>query len=47
MNPLGLQASRFVVASTDAESVVGFGQVVPHGSDSAELRSLYVKPEHR
>ena len=47
MNPLGLQASRFVIACTEAEPVVGFGQVVPQDSDSAELRSLFVKPEYR
>lgn len=47
MNPIGLNPNRFIIASSSDDPVVGFGQLVPHGSDTSELRSLFVKPEHR
>ena len=49
MNPLGLQAQRFVVAE-DSESgrFLGCGQLAPLGSPHVlELRSLIVEPESR
>ncbi len=52
MNPLGLAAQRFVVA-TDASdgAVLGFGQLEPKpsGKDAQflELRTMVVKEEHR
>jgi len=47
MNPVGLKPERFIIASSPEDPVVGFGQLLEHGKDSSELRSLFVKPEHR
>jgi hypothetical protein len=48
MNPLGLDPLRFTVACTeDGEFIAGFGQLVQHGDKICELRSLYVREEHR
>ena len=49
MNPLGIQHSRFIVASDAAGATLGFGQIreLGGGGELWELASLYVQEEHR
>ena len=47
MNPIGLDPTRFTVATTEAGEIAGFGQLTPHTDDISELRSLFVVKEHR
>lgn len=47
MNPLGLDATRFRVAVAEGGEIAGFGQLLPHNDAISELRSLYVRKEHR
>lgn len=52
MNPLGLAAERFVVATSKSSGkLLGFGQLEPKQSAQdaqfLELRTMIVKPEYR
>lgn len=52
MNPLGLAAERFVVATSKSSgNLLGFGQLEPKPSAEdaqfLELRTMIVKPEYR
>jgi N-acetylglutamate synthase-like GNAT family acetyltransferase len=47
INPLGLDWRRFILAVTPAGSMIGCGQVKPHGDGSRELASIAVVPEWR
>ena len=52
MNPLGLAAERFVVATSNSSgNLLGFGQLEPKPSAQdtqfLELRTMIVKPEYR
>ncbi len=52
MNPLGLAAQRFVVATDPSDgAMLGFGQLEPKPSEKdvqfLELRTMVVKAEHR
>ncbi len=52
MNPLGLAAERFVVATSKSSgNLLGFGQLEPKPSAQdtqfLELRTMIVKPEYR
>ena len=52
MNPLGLAAERFVVATSKSSgNLLGFGQLEPKPSAQDtqffELRTMIVKPEYR
>ena len=42
INPFGLKWSRFVLAVTGDDEMVGCGQVKPHGDGSRELASIAV-----
>lgn len=46
INPTSLQWPRFVVAEEDG-SIVGVGQIKPHGDGSRELASIAVIPERQ
>jgi N-acetylglutamate synthase-like GNAT family acetyltransferase len=47
INPTGLDWKRFVVAVDPLGSIIGCGQLKPHGRDILELASIGVLPEHR
>ena len=53
MNPLGLNAARFIVAEGGGNDLIGFGQLAPLGGGDAsgpqrlELKSLIIEPEYR
>ena len=47
INPMGLDWKRFVVAVNNQDEMIGCGQLKPHGTDSLELASIAVFPEHR
>lgn len=47
MNPLSLSEQTLLVATSDQQEVLGFGQIRPLNEDYSELASLYVYPEHR
>lgn len=47
INPMGLNWRRFIIAVNEQGSVIGCGQLKPHGKDVLELASLAVKPEYR
>lgn len=45
INPTQLDWRRFVVAVDEQDTVIGCGQVKPHGDGSRELASIAVVPE--
>ncbi len=47
INPAGLDWRRFLVALNDSGTVIGCGQVKPHGTDILELASIAVHPDFR
>jgi len=47
INPMGLDWRRFVVAVDSDGSMIGCGQLKPHGEDVIELASLAVWPEYQ
>ena len=47
INPTGLNWRRFVIAVNEQGSVIGCGQLKPHGKDVLELASIAVKPVYR
>jgi amino-acid N-acetyltransferase len=47
INPTGLDWRRFIVAISPAGTVIGCGQVKPHGDGSREIASIVVDPEWR
>ena len=46
MNPLGINAERFTVATDEQGSLLGFGQLEPKDG-CVELRSMVVDASHR
>lgn len=47
INPTGLDWKRFVVAVDDTDTLIGCGQLKPHGEGVLELASIAVYPERR
>jgi N-acetylglutamate synthase-like GNAT family acetyltransferase len=47
INPTGLDWRRFIGAFSPEGSLVGCGQVKPHGREILELASIAVHPDHR
>ena len=47
INPTGLDWKRFTVAVDPAGTVIGCGQLKPHGSKVLELASIAVTPDRR
>lgn len=47
INPTGLDWRRFLVAVDDSGTVIGCGQVKPHGTDVLEMASIAVHPDFR
>ncbi|MBE2224498.1 MAG: GNAT family N-acetyltransferase [Anaerolineae bacterium] len=47
INPMGLKWQRFLVALDESGTVIGCGQVKPHGDGSRELASIAVVSEWR
>ena len=47
INPTGLEWTRFIVAETDEEQVIGCGQIKPHRDSSMELASIAVTRDWR
>ena len=47
INPTGLDWSRFIVAITPEDKIIGCGQIKPHRDGSHELASIVVEPTWR
>jgi N-acetylglutamate synthase-like GNAT family acetyltransferase len=47
INPMGLDWRRFQVAVTSGNSLLGCGQIKPHGDGSRELASIAVREGYR
>jgi len=47
INPTGLDWSRFIVAITPEDKIIGCGQIKPHRDGSHELASIVVQPTWR
>lgn len=47
INPTGLDWRRFLVAVDNLGTVIGCGQVKPHGTDVLEMASIAVHPDFR
>lgn len=47
INPTGLDWRRFLVAVDNSGTVIGCGQVKPHGTDVLEMASIAVHPDFR
>jgi N-acetylglutamate synthase-like GNAT family acetyltransferase len=47
INPTGLNWQRFILAVDRQGSIIGCGQLKPHGDGSIELASIAVMPEWR
>lgn len=47
INPTGLDWKRFVVAVNDSGTMIGCGQLKPHGQNVLEIASIAVYPEYR
>lgn len=47
INPTGLDWRRFLVAVDGSGTVIGCGQVKPHGADILEMASIAVHPDFR
>lgn len=47
INPTGLDWKRFVVAVNDSDTMIGCGQLKPHGQNILEIASIAVYPEYR
>ena len=47
INPFSLDWRRFILAVDNSDSLVGCGQLKPHGRSLIELASIAVQPEHQ
>ncbi|HEY3473618.1 MAG TPA: GNAT family N-acetyltransferase [Anaerolineales bacterium] len=47
INPTGLDWKRFIIAVDDADTMIGCGQLKPHGQNVLEIASIAVYPEYR
>lgn len=47
MNPFSISADRLVVALSDDDEPVGFGQLKPLDDETKALASVFVRPENR
>jgi N-acetylglutamate synthase-like GNAT family acetyltransferase len=47
INPMGIDWHRFVIAVDGSGSLLGCGQLKPHGGGIVELASIAVDPAHR
>ncbi len=47
INPMGIDWHRFVIAVSGSGSLLGCGQLKPHGGGIVELASIAVDPAHR
>ena len=47
INPTGLDWKRFVVVMNTEDSLIGCGQLKPHGGDILEMASIAVRPEYQ